>query len=590
MRVVFRPLLGVLLVSSLLFNACRSDDKPAFDPWDNSVTVRISGDPESLDYLTITDGKSTMIYRQINMPFADFDPATQEMVPVLAKTLPVVTEITEGDRAGLVSYEFEIRDEAVWPNGSPVTGNDILFTYKLMHNPIKPSMYAGQLRRVKEVVVNAENPKKFTLYSQPYVMAGPSYSNMAPLPAYVYDPNKVMDQFSLDQLRTDTTLKNNADLQGLAEAMGSAEYLRSPEIIKGSGPYELSEWTTGQEVVLTKKANWWGDQFAGEERLFKAMPNKVVYKIVPDINAAVAMMKNDEIDVISMMDWTTFLNEKEKADFQEQVNFFTPDLYAMRMMNFNTSKGKLSDKRVRRAITHLFDFDEINEAVWYGYSQPIASPVYPTKSAYNTNLNTLKFDAAKAKSLLEDAGWKDTNGNGIVDKEINGETVEMELELAYGNGNADYEAVATIFADDAKEAGVNIKPRPMESSAYLAHLKSREFDMAFSAIRDYPFNMDPAGKWHTRGPSNYMGFGTPESDALIIKLRQTVDPAEQDKLSKELQAIIYDEQPGIFIGVDKDRMVVDKRFGEITVYGLSPGFSINEFNGNAAIAVSSSQN
>jgi len=508
--------------------------------------VRIGGDPESLGYLYVTDDKSLQIIRQIFLPFTDFDPETYEMKPVLAKAMPVITEITTGQYAGLVSSAYEIREEAVWADGSPVTGKDYLFTLKSVYNPIKPSIYASQFKRIKSVVVDETNPKKFTIYSEPYMAVREYYSNFAPLPAYLYDPEGVMEKYSLADLRDKEKLKDKEDLKALSDAFNSPKYLR--------------------------------------------LPNKVVFKMIPDLNAAVSLMKNGEIDIIAQMDWTTFLNQKKKEDFTNEFNFYTPDKYAYRMMNFNTTKEKLSDPKVRRAIAHLFNREEVLNTVYYGYPTAITGPIYPTKSAYNKDLKLLDFNVDKAKSLLKEAGWEDSDGNGIVDKLIDGELTDLNIELKFASSNSDYTSVATIFKSAALKGGVNINTNPMETSSFMTSIRSKDFDMTFSGNNDYPFNLDPANKWHTKGSINHASFGTAESDALIIELRKTIDVAKQDELIKELQAIIYENQPGIFICVDKDRVIAHKKFGQMAVNGLSPGFAVNEMDGNALVAVTSSNN
>ena len=590
MRQYLRLLLCSSVLFALIFSACRNEPKLPVNNWDKTVNVRISGDPESLGYLYVTDDKSLMIIRQIFLPFTDFDPETYKMTPVLAKTLPVITEVTEGEYAGLVACAYEIREEAVWADGSPVTGKDYLFTLKSVYNPNKNSIYASQFRRIKAVVIDEANPKKFVIYSDPYMAVREYYSNFAPLPAYLYDPEGVMEKYSLADLRDKEKLLGEGDLKALSDAFNSPKYLRSPEMLKGSGPYELSEWTTGQQITLTKKANWWGEELSKKERLLKAIPNKVVYKMIPDLNAAVSLMRNGEVDIVTQMDWTTFLNQKKKEDFAKEFNFYTPDKYGYRMMNFNTTKEKLSDPKVRRAIAHLFNREEVFNTVYYGYPTAISGPVYPTKSSYNKDLKLLDFNIDKAKVLLKEAGWEDTDGNGIVDKVIDGELTDLNINLKFGAGNEDYASVAAIFKANAIQAGVNINTNPMEASSFMSSLKSKDFDMTFSGNSDYPFNMDPANKWHTRGGSNHASFGTAESDALIIKIRQTIDVAEQDKLLKELQSIIYENQPGIFICVDKDRTIAHKKFGKIAAMGLSPGFFVNEMNGNAVVEITSSNN
>ncbi len=142
--------LSSILVVCLFFTACRNAPDLTNKAWDKTVKIRLPSDPEILHFLGASDAGSVQILHQIFLPLADFDPVTYELAPVLIKSLPKVTEITEGENAGLVTYEYEIREEATWANGSPVTGEDYLFTVKAMFNPHKRSGYASQFKDIKK--------------------------------------------------------------------------------------------------------------------------------------------------------------------------------------------------------------------------------------------------------------------------------------------------------------------------------------------------------------------------------------------------------------------------------------------------------
>jgi len=590
MRQYLRLLLCSSVLFALIFSACRNEPQLPVNDWDKTVSVRLPGDPKSLYILEATDGSSTQILTQIFLPLADFDPVTYELTPILIKEVPTITKITEGENKGLVSYAYEIREEATWSDGSPVTGKDYLFTIKAMHNPHKRSIYASQLRPVKKIIVDENNPKKFTIYSTPYMMGREGYSNMSILPEYLYDPKGILANYSWTDLRENKALIEKEDLKELATAFSSPEYLQSPKIIQGSGPYQLAEWTTGQQLVLTKRANWWGESLAKDNKSLSAFPEKIIYKIIPDANAAMSLMTNGELDIFAKMNWTTFLNQKEKADFTAKYNFFTPELFGVRMMYINTATDKLADKKVRRAIAHLYPREEIANTVFYGYPTPVHSPSNPNLGAYNKDLKLIDFNVDKAKQLLTEAGWTDSNNNGIVDKLIDGEIVELAFELAYAAANKDYGDVVTIFKNAAIKAGVDLQTKVYESRAFIGHVKSKKYELAFLSSSGYPFNIDPESKWHSNGRGNYSGFGTAEADALIKEIKETLDVNKQNELFKKLYAIMYDEQPCLFIAVDKDRIIASKKFGKIDAMGLSPGFKVNQLNGNAVIPVTTSNN
>jgi len=376
---------------------------------------------------------------------------------------------------------------------------------------------------------------------------------------------------------------DKADLKELGEVMYSPEFIRSPEILQGSGAYQLEEWITGQKLVLKKRANWWGDKVENGNRMLKAVPEKIIYKIIPDENAAISLMSNEELDVMAKINWTFFLNQKKKSQFANKYNFYTPDFFGIRMMYFNTLTEKLGDKKVRRAIAHLMNRKEIFNTVFYGYPIPVDQPAIPAAPAYNKELPLIDFNVSKAKKLLKEAGWEDTNNDGIVDKEINGERINLEIDVSFSTSNEDYIAVVDIFKSNALEAGVKLRSQVLAGKVLLTKIKSRDFDISFVSSTGYPFNLDPERKWSSRSPNNYSGFGTAESDQLIQEIKGTIDVEKQNELFKKLYAIIYEEQPCLFIGIDKDRIIVNKKFGDITAHGFTPGFLPHEFDGNATV-------
>ena len=576
-------LLSFILGVCLFFTACRNaPDLPNNKPWDKTVKVRIPADPQGLQYLNTRASESLEVLHRIFLPLADFDPVTYEMVPVLIKSLPKITEITEGANAGLVSYEYEIRAEATWADGSPITGKDYLFTIKAIFNPHKRSIYASQFKNVTKVEIDKENPKRFTIFSKPYMMSNTAYNNFSPLPAYIYDVKGVLSKYELTDLMDKERLLDKVDLKELAEIMYDAKFTQAPTTLQGSGGYQLDSWTTGQQFVLKKRTNWWGDKVKNGNRTLKAIPEKIIYKVIPDENAAISLMANEELDIMTSVNWTAFLDQKKKPQFAAKYNFYNPDAFAMRMMYINTLIEKLTDKRVRRALAHLMDRKEIFNTVFYGYPTAIDQPAIPSAPAYNKELPAIDFNVAKAKQLLKEAGWEDTNNNGIVDKVINGELVDLEIEVSFAIANGDYVAIVDIFKSNALRAGVKLTPKILEGNAFRTKVKSRDFEIVLLGLGGFPLNFDPEGKWSSGEPGNYSGFGTAESDELIQEIKTTIDLEKQNELFKRLYSIIYEEQPCLFICVDKDRIIANKKFGDITTHGFTPGFLPNELDGNAS--------
>lgn len=593
MRHYLRLFVCLSVSFTLFFTACRNEPKIPNEPVKNEVVVRMSGDPENLNFLLATDASATEIFRYLSAPMANFNPGNYQLSPVLIKEMPKMQEITEGEYKGTIAFDFEILEEATWDNGTPITANDFLFTLKAVNNPNYASPHRGFTGFINKMIIDENNPKKFRIYGRKYIIAKAVISNFEAMPKYVYDPEGLLEGFTLEELKDPANkerLAKDEKLKAFADKFLSPLHLSQPEGISYAGPYKLESWKTGQEIVLTKKKDWWGDKVAGNNPLLANNPDKITYKIVKDINAAISLAKNGEIDVIGKIPWTSFNPLKEDAAVQEKFDFHTPQKILYRYIALNNNSPKFEDKRVRQALDHLFNREQIFETVYYGIKNPTIGPIHPTKPYYNKSLEVRSFDVNKAIALLQAAGWTDTDGNGVVDKMVDGEKIEMDIDFIYGGGYQDYVNIVAILKADAIKAGVNIMPRTLEQQAYFSKLKAREFDAMIGVSEWYPLHKDLRSTYHTRGSSNYSSFSNPEFDSLSQVVQATVVEEDLTDNYLRMQEIIHEETPSIFINTGIDRIIINKKFKNVRVTAVKPHYYLNEFVVNQGVPVTSSNN
>jgi peptide/nickel transport system substrate-binding protein len=224
---------------------------------------------------------------------------------------------------------------------------------------------------------------------------------------------------------------------------------------------------------------------------------------------------------------------------------------------------KLQQKEVRRAIAHLFDVDNIMENVIYGMGKRISSPMLYTSDEKILNESPpISFDVAKAKAMLTAAGWTDSNNDGIVDKEIDGERVEMELSYAFSSPTE--EQIALLFQNNAKEAGVGVVPVKKEFVTKLTDVRKGDFELVAMGWRTYPMPYDPYQLFHSEsakvGGSNYSGLINEELDQIIENIRVEIDETKRNALYAQFQKIIYDEQPSVYLFSPQNPTAISKRF------------------------------
>jgi len=551
----------------------------------NEVIVQIPGDLDKLNPVTSTSAYATYAEGKIFGQLLDIDPDSFNLFGQLAKGRPEIKLIEEGEYKGGMTLTFEIRPEAAWDNGSPITADDVIFTLKAMKNPqVDDEQAKPSVEFINDIVVDAANNRKFT-----YMCKGRFFKSeadgggFAVLPEYVYDAKKVMRKFSLKDLNnpeTLATLKSNPDIISFAKDFNSEKYSRDKGAVVGSGAYELDQWITGQRVILKRKQNWWGDKLKTVNRDFVNHPDKIIYEVITDVNASTAALKGEKIDVLSGIKAKDYLELSRDKRMLEKYNFYKPQQLAFSYVGLNMRNPKLSDVKVRRALAYCVDVDKIIEKIAYCMSTRVVGPISPSKPYYDKDLKLIPFDIAKASKLLDEAGWKDTDGDGIRDKVVNGQKVKLSLEIKYPSGSDVVEKIATLFAENCKKAGVEVTQTQREWTVFLQEVKQHNFEMDFGSWISAPTLDDPKQIWSTSsydGGSNYVGFGDQKSDEVIEKLRNEQDEAKRFQLYQQFQQMVYDAQPYIFFYSPLNREAIHARFKNANASKARPGYEENEF-------------
>jgi len=580
----------VLLGISLLFTNCKTDPEQStveFKRTSNEVVIAPLGEADNLNPLLYSSGYAQQAFMHIFQYLEWVHPETMELEPQLVKTRPEVEEIMSDEEISGLKYTFEILDGAVWPDGSAVTGNDFIFTLKAVFNPKMPTQrFQPYLSSISDVEVDVENPKRFTIITdEQYILSEEAITTTVPvMPEYVYDPEGLLREIPLsdflDSEKIGQIAENNPNLQAFADEFVKQKYGREPEGVVGSGPYRLAEWETGQYILLEKKEDWWGNQIDDPNVLQQATVDAIEFRPMPDPTVANTAIKDEQMDVRTQIDAANFKELKESELANERYNFYVEPQFAYFFLYLNNKDPKLVDKRVRRALAHLTDVEEIIDIVYEGGAQRIVGPIHPAKGYYNDELAPIPFDVEKAKTLLAEAGWEDSNGDGIRDKEIDGEQVELSLELLHWAGRETVQNMVLIIQEDAQQAGVDIQLVPQEATVIAENRARRDYEMATGGYRISPTLDDLKQVWHsesdTPGGSNQVGFNNEEADRIMDEIQTEFDPEERKELYLRLQEIIYEEQPVIFLFVNNENIAIHKRF-EVETSPLFPGYFPNAF-------------
>lgn len=550
----------------------------AFKRTDNTLHLNLAAEPRSLNPLLTVQGYDRYVHEQILQSLNGQDPITFQPVPLLAG-LP---EVLPNDQNGM-DYVYDIQEGATWPNGSPVTAADVVFTLKVLFNPlVNAAPYRPYFDMISRVVLSPGNERRVKIETkQAYILSQAAIGSLQIYPAYAYDPEGLLQNIPLSDLLDPSTAQSLAEtdenLRTFAEQFNDAAWGRDPDKVIGSGPYQLASWEAGQSIRLEKRPDYWAKN--SKESLLQAGPDAIVYNFIRDGVTVANAIRSQELDAAAEIETALFQEMRTESSTSDFYELPTVSGYKYYSLLLNTQDPKLADKRTRRALAHLIDVDNIIENLYAGMAQRITGPILPQKDYYNQNLQPLPYAPETAASLLEAAGWRDSNGNGILDKDIEGTVQELELEIMSFSSEIS-KNIALLLQESAATIGVKMSISLLEPKVLVGRLNSGDYHIATMGAGSDPGLDDLTQVWSTKSVppagTNRTRFGNAKSDQLISQIRTTLNEKERHALYQEIQAMIYDEQPMIFLFAPDERMALSKRF-KAEPTSIAPGYKANSF-------------
>lgn len=561
--------IAILLV---LITSCKTDNSMATEPVTEQIVTTISNSPKGLNPIINLTGYERLVESLLHLPLADYNPKTLEFEPILINDLPDPKDVNEGEYKGKVRYDLTIIDQAIWEDSTQITGEDYLFTLKtIFHNGTNAQKYRAYFSGLYDCVIG-ENPKQISVYLDNRSIADIELVSSIPLlPKHIYDADGVLDEISLIDLKNTETY--NESMSKFADDFNSVKYSR--EMTNGSGRYYLKEWVDNQYIILKRKENHFFNESTSPLKV--AYADELVFMIVPDETAGLTKLKSGSVDVFPNINFQDMEAMKNDETYSDQFNFESVKIPRYYYIAMNTRKPALSEAKVRKALAYLMDVDTIISAYENGLAERINSPFMNIQSF--SKLKDIDFDRAKADSLLKEAGWEDSNNNDILDKNINGELVELELSFAT-TGSQLGELLIGVFKQMAAPSGVKINVETIDRANYLKKIKSHDFDITSSVKGLSLAPYDPYSLLHTDsrdpGEGNVFNFGNEESDRLIELIRSTTDEETRKQAYLDLEKILYEEQPIIFL-YSPMMNVAYKSNVEGVFSEKQPGFALNTF-------------
>jgi len=582
-----KPYLLILLILTL--SSCVNER----DLSQNTVIAHILSQPDGLHPFNDNSVMRSFICSYTQKTLVDLDLETLEYSPSLIKELPVASEDNK-------SFSFELKENTRWDDGSLLTGEDVAFTAKLMICPLTNN---AQIRSnystvIESVVVDKDNPLKFTMYAQNIHWDNRLILGLIYIQQKKYwDPEGILDNLSFEEILS-PKFNETEEISEWFNKFNNADNSYKPENLVGLGPYYVSEWEASQYITIKRKDNWWGE--ADLSKYNKAYPEEIIFKIIKEDASSYLALKNQDIDVTTNIGTVKLMKLQEREYFNNNYDSDFLDQYSFNYIGLNMKPDGLKfkpffvDKRVRKAMAYMTPVDEIIEVMVHGKASRQASLISPLKKTYNDTLKLIPLDLEKAKELLIEAGWVDTDGDNIRDKMINGVKTPFKFKFSYMSSPTSKEIVL-MMRESMYRAGIVAEPTPMDFTLFYKNAMDHKFDAMLGGWGGSASYSNPMQIWHTSSwvnkGSNFVGFGDASSDALIEEANLTLDKDIHNNALLKLQAKVYEEQPYVFLYCTKRKFAIHKRFDNRGMYNERPGVILNnlKLNSNFSLAPSNIQ-
>lgn len=510
-------------------------------------------DPEQLNPLTSNDSASSEVLQNVFQALLTRDPRTLELKPLIAESRP---DISEDKR----SYTFKIRRDVHFQDARPLTAEDVLFTIKAIKCPL---VNAPFLRVYYDSVIDARLLDEFTVQfviKEPYFLNESVLGGIDVIPRHYYDSSNLLKNVTLADLRKPAD-QLSPEVKNFADSFNK-NYSRNP---MGSGPYKFQSWKTGREIELVRDQNYWGN---GKEGIDQAYLDRYKYRIINNLDAALVTLKSGGLDEMNLNP-IQHVRGTGSGRFKEQFQkheYFAPN-YSY--IGWNNNHPIFNDKRVRKAMTHFTNRNQMVKTILFGLGEVVEGPIYFFRPEYDKTLSSYPYDPKKGLEILKGAGWSDTDGDGVLDKMIDGQKVPFRFEIKVNSGNTTRKSVALILQDELKKHGIEPTVRELDWTIFLADVKTRKFDAVLLGWAMSVNEPDAYQVWHSSQAankgSNHIGYKNPRVDQILEQYRREFDPQKRIELYREFQQILRDEQPYTFLFVGKSIAAVHRRIHGVEV-------------------------
>lgn len=515
------------------------------------LSVAISANPQGLMPLTSSDAStSTHLHARLFESLLDRNIDTYQWEPSLAKSWKISDD-------GQI-FTFTIDEKARFWDGSPVTAEDVKFSYNIIFRegvdsaPLRP--YYQAISEVNVINSNTVSFRTKDLYYKNFDVAA-----------------------GLTILKKDFYEKLYAKDKTLAKSETTRQAM-------GTGMWKVEKWDENRRLILARDENYWARE--REKAAGRWTFDRIILHVIQDKAVQLETLKKGEISYLSPTprQFALEMNEPPFGNRIVKVKSVNKSPMGYRFIAWNQKNPLLEDRRVRWALSHLANIPLWVKKFEYGLSEPTIGPFSPKSDQHDPSVKPVQFSVKLARRKLAEAGWTEAGDDGFLVKSGR----RFELSILFPTQAKDvYEPILTEYKNQAKRVGIDIQLRGLEWTSFVKKLDDRSFDavtLGWTRGQD----MDLKQIWHSESiennGSNFISYTNSELDLLIEKHRKTMDYDARVQLARKMQKIIYDDQPYTFLTERKYVLYAAqsaiKRPKDVFSYGLGSAYWIipNELN------------
>ncbi|HHY83530.1 MAG TPA: peptide ABC transporter substrate-binding protein [Clostridiales bacterium] len=444
-------------------------------------------------------------------------------------------------------WVFDLRKGVKWHNGQDFTGEDVIFTFEALKSGALESFYYNDLfENVLEYGLRNADPYSFYIR-----LAEPTY--------------KILDLLTFPVLPKDVYIS----AENMTENKDDFSL-----IPVGTGPYKVdpNHPFDGSEIKLVQNKNWWNGSSYIKSILGKSFASN---------EEARNAFNDGEIDLVdtAVVYANTRLNRSNSSHYKYLTSIFE-------FLALNNNNPLFQDKNIKKAMAYAIDRKDIISKVYLNNAETVDVPIPSNSWLYDSSYRIYDYDADQARRLLAEAGWKDSDGDGILDQDIDGKKVDLAFTLLINSDNDYRRDTANLIARQLELVGfkVTVEMLPWEKLRDEVMPKG-DFDAVLTAYSlDYVHDLRFA--FHSsqigNGLSNFIRYKNEELDNLLDSAAKAYTEEDRLKAYLEIQKHFTEQLPIISLYFRTGSLLVDdrvkgvQRISELNIYkNISDWFLTN---------------